>query len=152
RELAARYAARVRADPAAYHDVAHNAALRRERLDKRLAVTGIRVDDIAQSLERFACGVPDGSCIEDDAPSQPAKVAFIYAGNGAQWQGMGLALLRGSPRFASYLRDVDRRIQAHAGFSVISELQAPESASRLDEACIAQPLLFALQVAVTRRS
>src|SRR6185437_3450385 len=150
RQLAGRYADLIRATPAAYAGIAAGAALRRERFEKRLAVRGASADSVATSLDGFARGAPDAACIEEDAPSAPARVAFVYSGNGTQWHGMGVKLLRGSPRFAAHLRELDRRMAAHCGFSIVAELEREAPASRLAEATVAQPLLFALQVAVTK--
>src|SRR5690606_29927540 len=92
---------------------------------------------------------PDGLVLEEQLPHS-GGVAFIYSGNGAQWVGMGLRLMDESPAFADILAELDARMQPIAGFSLLAELQANGEASRLDDTVVAQPLLFAIQVAITR--
>lgn len=150
RVLAGRYA-ELLIDKTAdgYYDIAYAACHRRERLEKRLI---LQTDDISQAadcLARFARGeTVEAITIEESLPEE-GDVAFIYSGNGAQWVGMGRQLLAESGRFAALLDDLDASIKPLAGFSVIAELQAPEEASRLDDTTVAQPLLFAMQVALT---
>ncbi len=63
---------------------------------------------------------------------------------------MGCQLLQQSPQFAAVLADLDQAMQPQAGFSILAELQAQPEQSRLDDTTVAQPLLFAIQVAVTQ--
>ena len=62
---------------------------------------------------------------------------------------MGQLLFAESEAFRSVIEDLDKRIAAQAGFSVIAEMQADAAASRMADTTVAQPLLFAVQVALT---
>lgn len=136
--------------PLDYYDIAYAAANRRNRLEKRLSVVASTSADAAEKLAVYARGgAPDGIVYEDMLP-QAGGIAFVYSGNGAQWVGMGRRLLAESVDFAELLADLDRRIQSVAGFSLLAELLADAEASRLDDTMIAQPLLFAIQVAITQ--
>lgn len=148
--LAGRYATLLnQKTPQDYYDIAYAAAYRRDRLEKRLALA---VGEPAEAAEKLAAvargGAPDGVVLEEALPQQ-GSIAFVYSGNGAQWVGMGRRLLAESARFAEILADLDARMQQVAGFSLLAELQAENEASRLDDTVIAQPLLFAIQVAIT---
>jgi acyl transferase domain-containing protein/NADPH:quinone reductase-like Zn-dependent oxidoreductase/acyl carrier protein/NADP-dependent 3-hydroxy acid dehydrogenase YdfG len=150
REQAGRYAELLAAPEAPdYYDLAYAAAYRRERLDKRLAILPDSPRAACEQLQRYAAGELPAGLVVDDAPLENGQLAFIYAGNGAQWVGMGQLLLAESDIFRSVLDDLDRRIAAQAGFSVIAELLADAEASRMADTAVAQPLLFALQVGVT---
>ncbi|MCX8146186.1 MAG: SDR family NAD(P)-dependent oxidoreductase [Azovibrio sp.] len=150
RVLAERYAAIVPQDPARYYDIAYAAAFRRDRLEKRLALHAKTPEEAAEKLAAYAQGgAPDGLVLEERLP-QAGDVAFVYSGNGAQWVGMGLRLMAESPAFAGILAELDARMQPIAGFSLLAELQATGETSRLDDTVVAQPLLFAIQVAITR--
>ncbi len=150
RELAGRYAELLAApDAPDYYDLAYGAAYRREWLDKRLAVLLDSPRAVGEQLQRYAAGELPAGLVVDDAPLEAGKLAFIYAGNGAQWVGMGQLLLAESASFRAVIEDLDRRIAASAGFSVIAELQADAPTSRMADTAVAQPLLFALQVALT---
>lgn len=148
--LAGNYAALLDgASPEAFYDLAHAAAYRRDRLDSRLALSAATLEEARESLSRYAAGeMPRGLVVEDALP-EAGDVAFVYSGNGAQWVGMGRAMLAGSTRFAEILAGLDEQMRVPAGFSLLLELQADGDAARLDDTVVAQPLLFAIQVAVT---
>lgn len=150
RAMAQRYADLLRGKSEEdLRDIVHAAALGRERLEKRLALYPDSAASAAERLQRYAQGeLPHGLHVEEELP-QGGGLAFVYSGNGAQWLGMGRALLAESPQFAALLAELDGSMRPHAGFSVIQQLQADESEGRLDDTSVAQPLLFAMQVAIT---
>lgn len=135
--------------PSAYYDIAYGAAYRRDRLEKRLILQPEGVDQAVRLLRMFAQGEQSSDLVREDAPLEEGGIAFIYAGNGAQWAGMGQLLFAENARFAEIVRDLDQRIRPLAGFSVIDELMADPVNSRVDETGVAQPLLFVIQVAMT---
>ncbi|MCE7917368.1 MAG: acyltransferase domain-containing protein [Nitrosomonas sp. PRO5] len=135
--------------PQEFYDVAHAAAYRREQMEKRLALHTGKVDSTVDLLDRYAKGdMVSRVFVEDELP-QSGGVAFVYSGNGTQWAGMGRALLAESPRFKEILSEIDEIMLPQAGFSLITELEAEDTNSRLDDTRVAQPLLFAIQVGVT---
>ncbi|WP_374487357.1 SDR family NAD(P)-dependent oxidoreductase [Zoogloea sp.] len=148
--MALEYARRLKGISAeAYYAMAHGAALGRERLERRLAVCAENPAQIAEALAVWAEGGESSGIVREDALPQAGGLAFVYAGNGAQWHGMGCRLLAESPRFAQILSDLDARMQPLAGFSVLAELQAAAPDARLNDTSVAQPLLFAIQVGLT---
>lgn len=150
RELAGRYAELLEATPAkGFYDIAHAAAHRRERMEKRLAIRSASLADTALALAEFSQGVSSARAVAEAALPAPGSVAFIYSGNGANWTGMGRALLAESARFADLLAALDASFYPHTGFSVVDEL-LNGSAERLEDTAVAQPLLFAMQVTLTQ--
>lgn len=150
RELAGRYAELLEATPAeGFYDIAHAAAHRRERMEKRLAIRSASLADTALALAEFSQGVSSARAVAEAALPAPGSVAFVYSGNGANWTGMGRALLAESPRFADLLAALDASFYPHTGFSVVDEL-LNGSAERLEDTAVAQPLLFAMQVTLTQ--
>ncbi|WP_447955834.1 type I polyketide synthase [Vreelandella sp. EE7] len=87
-----------------------------------------------------------------DAPQGPV---FVYDGNGCQWETMGKNLLD-EPTFSAAIDEVDALFVKLGGFSLRDELAGLNGESdnagenRLDRTEIAQPALFALQVALTQ--
>ncbi len=150
RALAERYTALLNgATSKEYYDIAHSAVYRRDRLEKRLAVVGDTAVEVVEKLSSYARNeTPKGVVVEEALP-QPGGLAFVYSGNGAQWVGMGQKLLAESPRFAELIADLDARMRPLAGFSLLAELEADAQTSHLTDTVVAQPLLFALQVALT---
>ena len=92
--------------------------------------------------------MPPGAVFEQALP-EAGRLAFVYAGNGAQWHGMARTLLDESPAVAEEMQRLDVMIAERAGFSILEEIHSEQDASRLAETEIAQPTLFAIQVALT---
>ncbi len=149
REVAGLYATLLHNHPERAYDIAYGAAHQRDRLDKQLALSASTPESMADGLFAFSQGETVARMVLEDTPAKPGAVAFVYSGNGSQWVGMGQKLLAQSPRFAAVIADLDVLMAQPAGFSLLTELKAEGTAARLDDTAVAQPLLFALQVAVT---
>lgn len=150
RDMAGRYAHFLREAPSdKYYDTAYAAAYGRERLEKGLALVAGSPEEAACELARYAAGESLTGIFVEDALPENGHVAFVYSGNGAQWLGMARVMLSESPRFAEILGEIDEAVRQLAGFSIRDELLAEAADSRLDDTVVAQPLLFAIQVAIT---
>ena len=128
------------------HDVAHNAALRRQWHDHRLAVVGGDAAELARRLEVFRTEGRGDGIVSGQALGRGTKLALVFSGNGSQWAGMGRRLLSQDRRFRRTVEAADVLIRDASGFSVIDELRAGPRESRLHLTERAQPALFALQV------
>ena len=86
------------------------------------------------------------------AEGERVPLAFVFSGMGPQWWGMGRELLgeSGEPVFRAALEEIDALLSVHTGWSLLAELTRPEEESRINETQIAQPAIFALQVALAR--
>lgn len=133
-----------------FYDVSYAVTHRRQTLARCLIIQPETVEEGVAQLRAYAQGQAPQGLQTVDAPSKEGQLAFVYAGNGAQWLGMGVTLLRESPRFAALLSELDAMMKPLAGFSLLEQLQAEPAASRMDDTTVAQPLLFAVQVIVTR--
>nr|WP_275939224.1 type I polyketide synthase [Polyangium spumosum] len=106
--------------------------------------------------ERYWVETPQGRAVGHGAdarhalprPRQRARVVFVFPGQGSQWVGMGKQLLAEEPVFRASIESSDAAIQKEAGISVLAELHADESRSRLAEVDVVQPVLFAVEVAL----
>ncbi|NEE33728.1 acyltransferase domain-containing protein, partial [Streptomyces sp. SID7982] len=65
---------------------------------------------------------------------------------GPQWWGMGRQLLEEEPVFRDAVTACDRALREFADWSLVEELTAGESVSRMSETWLAQPANFAVQV------
>ena len=127
-------------------ETAANAARRRQHHDHRLVVFGRDAVELAGRLEVFATEGRGADLVSGQAIGGPARIAFVFSGNGSQWAGMGRRLLGEDPHFRRAVREVDALVRDQSGFSVIAELKAGPEKSRLHLTEFAQPALFALQV------
>jgi amino acid adenylation domain-containing protein len=136
-------------DPAGLADVAFTLEAGRKAFDQRLAVVARTPADAAEALRdpsRSAAG---------RRSAEPAPVAFLFPGQGAQEPGMGAALYRDEP---VYRAEVDRCAEAllpHLGLDLRTLLHpAPgaedEAAARLQETAFAQPALFTVEHALAQ--
>ncbi|HET8939559.1 MAG TPA: SDR family NAD(P)-dependent oxidoreductase, partial [Polyangiales bacterium] len=80
------------------------------------------------------------------ARSPRPRVVFVFPGYGSQWLGMGRSLLAEEPAFRRAIEACERVVRRLRGWSVIEELLASESRSRLADADVVQLLVFSVQV------
>ena len=135
---------------AAPRDVAWTAALRRTHLEHRLAVVGETREALIGRLDDFAAGHAHPAVRAGRrAPGGAPRVAFVCGGQGPQWWAMGRELLESEPVFRAAVEACDAEFAALTDeWRLLGELRAGEAASRLARTDLAQPALFALQVAL----
>lgn len=149
RDLAAAYAACIaEADAQTYYNIAYSAVAHRDRQEKRLAVLAESPSAIATDLRAFAEGLPCSHIHVDSVTTDSDAIAFVYTGNGSQWDGMGRILLEESPEFAAIMEDLDLKMRPLMGFSVVTLLRDADHGV-LQDTTVSQPLLFAIQVGLT---
>lgn len=150
KELAGRYADLLHdKSEQDFYDVAHAAVNQRDRMEKRLALHSGSVESTIHLLQQYALDNVSADIFIEDSLPQSGDVAFIYSGNGAQWAGMGRTLLTESSRFEEIFTEMDIAMRPLTDFSLLEALQSESELARLGNTAVAQPLLFAIQVAVT---
>ena len=131
------------------YDLAWSTAFHRDWHEHRALAVGADREALAAQLAAFARGEEAPGVIAARALAKPGTPVFVYSGNGSQWAGMGRKLLAADAGFRASLEAVDACFRPRGGFSIVEELQRDELAGRLEATEVAQPLLFALQVAIT---
>ncbi|WKG11792.1 beta-ketoacyl synthase N-terminal-like domain-containing protein [Nocardia sp. PE-7] len=126
-------------------DVAGTVARHRSAAPYRRSVVASTVGDAVTALRELAeqVGAPDRAITRGRG-----GLLFVFSGQGSQWAGLGRALLA-EPSLRAELAACDAVVQDVAGWSLITELERPEQDSRLTDTRIAQPLLCAVQIALT---
>ncbi|KAL4809104.1 putative polyketide synthase [Aspergillus unguis] len=84
-------------------------------------------------------------------PSEIPGILGVFTGQGAQWPTMGRGLLERSVLFRESLEECDAALQSlpdAPAWSLVDEVRADDSTSRVSEAAICQPLCTAIQVAL----
>ncbi|MFI6024261.1 acyltransferase domain-containing protein [Amycolatopsis magusensis] len=110
------------------------------RGDHRAAFVASSRAELIEQLEEALSSTPEKI-------TEPGKIAFVFAGQGAQWHGMGRELLDTEPVFRNALEECDRAMREHVDFSVLEQVRASEDESRLGEIDVLQPTVVSLQIA-----
>jgi acyl transferase domain-containing protein/SAM-dependent methyltransferase/acyl carrier protein/NADP-dependent 3-hydroxy acid dehydrogenase YdfG len=130
-------------------DIVYTLATRRAHLEHRLALVGMGREEFSTALEAFADGQKPVQILTGRIRSGPApRVAFVLSGQGPQWSGMGRELLASSPVFRREIARCASEMRRHVSWNLLEELTRDEASSQLNRTEIAQPALFALQLAL----
>jgi acyl transferase domain-containing protein len=133
------------------YDLCHSSALRRSHYEERLAITGASGEELHASLQLFVDGRTSAALSSGRAAyAGGGGLVFVFSGQGSQWAGMGTELCAGEPVFRAAIEECDRLIRRRAGWSLIEQLAAGEAESQLHRTAIAQPAIFAVEIALAR--
>ena len=114
----------------------------------RLAVAVRSRAEIVRHLAAFADQQALPGLAAGRATERRPRVAFVFGGQGSQWQGMGRALLREDPAARAMLGQCDRAIRAHVSWSLLDRLQRG-GAELFDQTDFVQPAIFSMQMALS---
>ncbi|WP_186002078.1 type I polyketide synthase [Corallococcus sp. Z5C101001] len=78
----------------------------------------------------------------------PPKVAFLFAGAGSAWWGMGRELLATQPVFRARFEACDAVFRGLGGGSLVDALLAPRPRSRFDRGEVQLPVVLAFQLSL----
>ncbi|WP_275287222.1 type I polyketide synthase [Halomonas elongata] len=153
RAMAGQLADWLRDTDSALYDIADTLYRRREHHTDGALLFAADKQDAAERLAAFAD--PERApgkrpVIQGQRLDAAQGPAFVYDGNGCQWETMGRDLLADSKVFAAAIDEVDALFQRHADFSLRAELEGDNGSDRFVRTEIAQPALFAVQVGITR--
>jgi acyl transferase domain-containing protein/surfactin synthase thioesterase subunit len=129
--------------------ICYTASVRRTHHNYRLSLVFHSREELLERLEAFLQGESrSGLSSGHKQWNRCPKLVFVFSGQGAQWWGMGRELWHSDPIFRAALEQCDQLLRSYTNWSLIDELMADESQSRLAETEIAQPVIFSLQVAI----
>lgn len=137
-------------DPAEAGRWAAGMVHRRERLPERLVLPLADPAAATTALAAFAGGEAETTAVRATAVAARAEVAFVFSGNGSQWPGMGRAAYDGDAAFRVAFDEVDAIFAPLAGWSLRERMYSETLADELSATSVAQPLIFAIQVAGVR--
>lgn len=123
------------------------ASANRSALRHRFVVTAERALAI-EAIDAHLAGA-ESLAETGEALSRDPKVALVFSGNGAQWAGMGLEALRHNASFRHAFERISKLFSRQSSIDLKASLSDPELESKLSDTKLAQPLLFAIQAALT---
>lgn len=100
-------------------------------------------------LEEFAKAGEQTDAATGGAPASFVKSVFVYSGNGAQFAGMGRDAFLASADFRNEIEAIDALFMPLAGWSLAAVLKGGVEADQLANTSVAQPIIFAVQSALT---
>jgi acyl transferase domain-containing protein len=131
-------------------DLVHTASLRRSHHAHRLAMVARSHEQLAAHLDGFLRQEDEkGRSVGVRARGGPRRLVFVYSGHGAQWPGMARDLFDEEPVFRAAFERCDEQLQRLGAPSLRDAILADPAHSRLADTEVAQPVLFAMQTALT---
>jgi acyl transferase domain-containing protein/NADPH:quinone reductase-like Zn-dependent oxidoreductase/acyl carrier protein len=136
------------AEPKEARQIVSSATTNREAMRHRFAVKAKNSDGVLQAIETHLAGEPSlGE--RGERPGQNVRVAFVFSGNGSQWPGMGVDAYRENSHFRQCFQSFSALFEYYVGEKLTDIIFAEDLAQRLADTKIAQPLLFAVQAALS---
>ncbi|WTD07538.1 SDR family NAD(P)-dependent oxidoreductase (plasmid) [Streptomyces albidoflavus] len=127
-------------------DAAFTLATARTPMEHRAVVVGAGREQLLDALAATAADRPHPAAVtgRDTAP----KVAFVFPGQGTQWDGMAAELLDESAVFAARFAECAHALAPHVDFVPADVLRRRPGAPGLDRVDVVQPLLWAVMVSL----
>ena len=147
---AAELAAEVKKHSLSVADVARTLASR-HAFDTRVAFLASSRDDLIDALGQVAAGTLAPAT---PVPAEQRKIAFLFAGQGAQRVGLLQDLVARFPTLRAKLAQYDAAVKAEAGFSLLDALYPPpgtdpkKAQAHLTQTHVCQPAMAALGIAM----
>ncbi|MFJ8650634.1 type I polyketide synthase [Streptomyces sp. NPDC093546] len=131
---------------AALADTAFTLATARTPMEHRAVVVGTERHHLLDALAAMAADRPHPAAVtgRDTTP----KVAFVFPGQGTQWEGMAAELLDESPVFAARFEECAHALAPHVDFVPADVLRRRPGAPGLERVDVVQPLLWAVMVSL----
>lgn len=135
-------------DDVTLSDIAGTVAHHRSHLECRAAIVGRTRQEWMEQLDSLS--ESPGKIAEHrlTATDIDRGILFICSGQGPQWWAMGRNLLKHNRIFRATIERCDREFAKYVEWSLLEELTQEEEHSQLHITEIAQPCIFALQVAL----
>ncbi|MGC1481788.1 MAG: acyltransferase domain-containing protein, partial [Chthoniobacterales bacterium] len=131
-------------------DLAYTLGARRNHHAHRLTLVADSLETAIQEFADFARGdeSPNVRTSFTPRPERAPRIAFVLGGQGPQWWGLGRDLMRNEPTFRASVERSARALDPWTDFSLLQELARDEDSSEIHRTEIAQPALFAMNVAL----
>lgn len=152
RAMAATFATALATRPEReFADVCYTASVSRATHPHRAVVLATSITQLRETLAAFGRGEsPEALRLAKVHGRDPARLAFLFTGQGAQYAGMTQQLLRHEPVFRDAIDRCAAVLDALLPVPLRALLDpADDAGARLDETRYTQPALFAVEYAMT---
>nr|ARQ84055.1 milbemycin biosynthetic protein MilA3 [Streptomyces hygroscopicus subsp. aureolacrimosus] len=131
-------------------DVGHTLATGRASFEHRAVVIGSDRAEFLGGLDALAADEAHTAVVTGIArkAGDQGKVVFVFPGQGGQWAGMGLRLLKTSPVFAQSIQACEQALAPHTDWTLTDILHRPHTDPLWQRADVIQPVLFALMTSL----
>lgn len=139
------YAQHLKRKDVALAEFCYVSNISRASLPVRLSICGESRDEIQAKLH----GLHEGSepLVIRDASKGNTRLAFLFSGQGSQYEGMGHVLYQSQPVFRSVIDRCEELLKEHMDVSLTSLLWGEDS-NKLNQTQYTQPALFSLEYAL----
>jgi myxalamid-type polyketide synthase MxaE and MxaD len=130
-------------------DLGYTASLRRSHNEYRTSFTAASLQGLDEEFSHFLEDWQEYRFPLVEPTNR--KILFIFPGQGSQWAGMGIQIMKNEPVFRAALERCSRAIEPLTGWSLIDILLSKDINERLEQIDFIQPALFAMQVALAEQ-
>ena len=127
-------------------DVGFSQATTRAHLPRRAAVLAADRGTLLTGLRALSAAEPTPQVVDGQVAGGSA--VFVFPGQGAQWEQMGMALMASSPVFAAEIAACGAALSAYVDWNLEDVLRGVPGAPSLDRVDVVQPALFAVMVSL----
>jgi acyl transferase domain-containing protein/acyl carrier protein len=124
------------------------ALARKPAFEDRAVILGQSREHMLSDLDSVAQGEPTSNVVYGSAEADGRDLVWVFPGQGAQWAGMALELLDGSPTFSQALVACEDAFAVHVDWSLTDVLRGAAGAPGLNRIEVVQPVLFAVMVSL----
>ncbi len=129
-------------------DICYTAAVGRSHFAYRLAIAADSKEIIRQHLDAFVKGEKTVGIVQCDAYQSSPRIAFLFTGQGSQYEEMGRELYQTQPVFRQALQQCDEILRSYLEKPLLTILFPERSQSIIDQTAYTQPALFAFEYAL----
>src|SRR5262249_10175010 len=131
-------------------DLTYTLGARRNHHAHRLTLALRSIPELIEELDAFAIKQDSVRARTSFTPrsEHAPRIAFVMSGQGPQWWGMGRELMQHEAVFRRVIEACDAAIRDVVPFSLLKELGRSEEDSQMHRTAIAQPAIFAMQIAL----
>ncbi|MEV4383680.1 type I polyketide synthase, partial [Streptosporangium sp. NPDC049644] len=132
-------------------DVGFSLVSSRSAFEHRAVVIGAGHEELLAGLGAVASGEPVAGGAVEGVADVVGRSVWVFPGQGAQWVGMGAALLEESGVFAGRMAECAAALEPFvdwSGWSLLEVVRQVEGAPSLDRVDVVQPTSFAVMVSL----